>query len=864
MFDAPLAIVRYSLLRSRVAILIWILLAVAAAAYFFSFFAIDTDVNDLISRDLPWRKRELAYQAAFPQGKKTTLAVIDAPTAEEASAASHALATALTGAPTLFQSVQEVGGGAFFEKNRFMFMPLVDVERVMSRLTGAKSIIAFLVSDQTLRGLAKTLVYVLHGLQVEGYSLDDIDQSLNAASAVLETAERSQQTAFSWARMLQSSTEPSGRQRLISIQPKLFTKEFEPGKRAGDAIRKAAAELNLQDRFRARIRLTGPVPLVDEQFASIRENSSVNGAITAGIVIAALWAALLSWRLVAAVLVTLTVGLLVTAGLGLLVVGALNPISMAFAMLFVGLGADFAVQYTVRYRAQRHETPELTNSLIGATKYVATPLTLAAVSAAVGFLSFWPTDYIGLAQLGVIAGIDMVVAYASTFTLLPALIENFKPPMERHAIGQPWLGPIDRLLSRRREVIIGSTAVLVTGGAFFLPYLHFDANALHLQRKSEEAVATFLELSDNPAIDVNSAQVIAPAESDVQSIAAKIATIPEVSETRTIFSFIPSEQKEKLEAIRNAKDELGPALSSKMRPPPTEQETIQALETARGELETAGAREKGYGAAAARRLAGAINHLINADASIREHAARAFLTPLKQDLDSMRLSLQPTLVTIDVLPEAFLRAWVAEDGRHRIDVLPKGDPNNGANIRDFALAVLAVEPTATGQAVGILMWSRTMIKALVEAASIAFGAVAIVLWIPLRRIGDVLLTLIPLIVAATATLEICAMSGFKLNYANIIAFPALIGVGVAFKIYYIVAWRRGETQFLQSPLTRAVFYSAVLTATAFGSLAFSSNPGISSMGKLLALSLACTLTSAVLFQPALMGKPRDRDADLPD
>jgi len=138
-------------------------------------------------------------------------------------------------------------------------------------------------------------------------------------------------------------------------------------------------------------------------------------------------------------------------------------------------------------------------------------------------------------------------------------------------------------------------------------------------------------------------------------------------------------------------------------------------------------------------------------------------------------------------------------------------------------------------------------------------SIAILLWIVLRRLGDVLVTLIPLLAAATVTLEICALAKFPLNYANIIALPVLLGIGVAFKIYYVTAWRGGEANFLQSALTRAVFYSTLLTATAFGSLWLSNHPGISSMGKLLALSLACTLAAAALFQPALMGAPRRRD-----
>jgi uncharacterized protein len=136
------------------------------------------------------------------------------------------------------------------------------------------------------------------------------------------------------------------------------------------------------------------------------------------------------------------------------------------------------------------------------------------------------------------------------------------------------------------------------------------------------------------------------------------------------------------------------------------------------------------------------------------------------------------------------------------------------------------------------------------------GSSAILLWIVLRRFGDVLLTLIPLCLAGLVTMEIMALIGMSFNFANIIALPLLLGVGVAFKIYYIMAWREGTTHLLQTPLTRAVIFSALTTATAFGSLWLSDHPGTSSMGKLLALSLVCTLAAAVLFQPILMGKPR--------
>ncbi|MBO0752793.1 MAG: hopanoid biosynthesis-associated RND transporter HpnN, partial [Bradyrhizobiaceae bacterium] len=191
-----------------------------------------------------------------------------------------------------------------------------------------------------------------------------------------------------------------------------------------------------------------------------------------------------------------------------------------------------------------------------------------------------------------------------------------------------------------------------------------------------------------------------------------------------------------------------------------------------------------------------------------------------------------------------------------VQATPTGDPDDNENIRNFARAVLAVEPDAIGGPVSILQSGDTVVKAFIQAGGWALGSITLLLWLALRRFGDVLLTLVPLILAGIVTLEICDLIGLPLNFANIIALPLLLGVGVAFKIYYILSWRSGRTKLLQSSLTRAVVFSAATTATAFGSLWSSSHPGTSSMGKLLALSLCCTLFAAVLFQPALMGRPR--------
>jgi uncharacterized protein len=837
-------------------IIVALILAGVSGTYTVRHFAIDTNVNNLISRDLPWRKRELEYQAAFPQNTKLILVVVEGPTPEQTSAATRALAQGLSNKPAVFRSVEEGGGGAFFQRNRLLFLPTDQVARTTGQLANAEPIIGVLAKDQSLRGLVRALSYGLEGVKLGRLSLDDLARTLDMAADTLENVAASQPASFSWNALVQGTAQPAGLRRLIAVLPVLVTSELEPGRRATDAIRQTAADLQLASNFQTNIRLTGPVPISDDEFASLEEGLSLNGIVTGLAVLAALWLAVRSPRLVLAVAITLAIGLVVTAGLGFFLFGALNPISVAFAILFVGLGADFAIQFNLRYRAQRHASHELHRSLLEAAERVGVPLTLAAAAAAVGFLSFTPTAYTGLAQLGKIAGCGMIIAYLASFTLLPALLAAVSPPEEPKPLGQPALAPVDNFLKRRRILVVALTTILAIAGLPALIQLQFDFNPLHLQSGSSQAVSTFLQLSSDPAIDANAAQVLARSPDDATAIANKLAALPEVAQTRTIGSFVPADQNKKLALIRHAGIALGPELTAAPEAGPTDAENIAALRSGAERLDAAAGKGNGRGGQAARRLAGDLTQLANAAFEERANATQAFINPLKMDLDGLRQALQAKRVDLGSLPEDLVRDWVTPDGRERVDALPKGNPNDDATIRNFARAVLTAEPRATGQSVEILEWAETMIRALIQAVALAFCVIAILLWIALRRVRDVLLTLVPLAVALLATLEICALTGFELNYANIIALPVLLGVGVAFKIYYVMAWRQGQTDFLQSALTRAIFFSALLTGTAFGSLWLSSNPGMSSMGKLLALSLACTLASAVLFQPALMGEPR--------
>jgi hopanoid biosynthesis associated RND transporter like protein HpnN len=831
-------------------------LAAGSGAYVARHFAIDANIDNLLSSRLDWRARELDYHRAFPQSIELILVVVDGPTPELAAAATQSLAQDLAKRTDLFRSVTEQGGGAFFRRNGLLFAPTDRLDHMTGALSRAGPLIGALASDPSLRGLAQALSFALMGVQQQELPLDAMTRPLNMAAEPIEKALAGEPAAFSWKELLQGDAQPSDLRHYIAVRPYLDKRELEPAAKGIAAIRRSVADLNLASVDRARVRITGPSPIADEELASANEGLALNSALTAAIIIAILWLALRSFRLVLAVCVTLAVGLVVTAALGLLIVGALNPISIAFAVLFVGLGADFAIQFTVRYRAQRHLSGGLYDGLVQAADRVGAPLTLAAGAAAAGFLSFLPTPYEGLAQLGTIAGVGMGIAYAASLTLLPALLRLVGPPPEQRSLRLPALAPVDGWLKRHRVLIVALTAAVSLIGLPTLARLQFDFDPLHLRGQSSEAIATIRELSHDPNAGANAAQVLAKSPAEAAAIAKKLAALPEVASTRTIDSFVPNDQDRKLALLAKARQALGSALDRTRRPAPSDAENAAALRRGAASLRQAAGDAKGGGADAARRLADDLDRLAESDQGHRAAVAAAFTTALMPDLADLRDGLQAAKVARASLPAELTRDWTAADGRTRVEVMPKGDSNDDATMRRFARAVLAAEPAATGQAISTLNWGDAIVRSFEEAALWALISIALLLWIVLRRFGDVLLTLIPLLVAAAATLEICALAGFPLNYANIIALPVLLGVGVAFKIYYILAWRRGQTDFLQSALTRAVFFSALLTATAFGSLWLSAHPGTSSMGKLLALSLACTLVSAVLFQPALMGEPR--------
>lgn len=842
--------------------LVTLLAGLGAGYYAVTHFAMDTDSENLVSPNAAWRMDEKRYDKAFPQQNNLILVVIDGATAERADEAAASLAAVLKTDTRHFSHVRRPDAGPFFAHNGLLLLPEKEVQQTMQQLIAAQPFLGGLAADPSLRGLMTTLDTTLLGVEGGQTKLAAIDKPIVAFDATLRNVLAGQNAWFGWSQMLGSTpdTGVAPTRRFIEVKPILDYNDLMPGVKATDAIREAARDLGLTQKMGVRVRLTGPVPMADEEFATIAENGLLMVALMGGAVLLMLWLALHSVRMIAAILLTMLLGLAMTACIGLLVYGSFNVISVAFIELFVGLGIDFGIQFCVRYRHERRTHRELQKALTEAGRGIGAGLTLAALAATAAFFSFLPTDYAGLAELGLIAGGGMIVTYVLSITALPAFLKILKLRGERAEIGFAELAPLDRFVCGHAGRVLLGAVILGLLGATAIPFLHFDSNPLDLRSAKTESVSTALDLMKNPQTSPNTVNVVTHSRAAAEAMARRLEKLPEVSQALTIDTFLPDHQAAKLAIIKDAADLLDTTFNPFMTAPsPSDADIVTSLKATAAKLRRAAAISSGKPAADGRALADTLDKLAAAGPAARARATSAFVPGLKTLLAQLRAVLQPSPVSYDNLPLELKRDWVSASGLYRVQVFPSGNANDNAVLNRFTAAVMKVAPDVTGTPIIIKESGDTIVNAFIHAGLYSFISIFVILLLALRRIGDTFVALAPLVLAGILTMASCVVAGIQINFANIIALPLLFGIGVAFDIYFVMAWRAGQRNLLESPLTRAVIMSAGTTASAFGTLAISSHPGTASMGVILMISLFWVLVVMLLVLPALLAYALPRE-----
>ncbi len=836
-----------------------LLLAVLSAFYAVTHLDVTTDTDRMFSSSLPWRQQAEELNKDFPQFNGLLVAVIDAREPEQADATAAALTGALAKDHAHFISVRRPDASPFLRKEGLLFLDTKQLTDLMDRTIDAQPFLGQLVADPTARGLFSALSLLGMGVTKGDVDLGPYFASLEAFHHAIADALSGHPRPLSWQALLGGSeiNDLAGKYTFVLAQPKLDFGALQPGGEATAAMRTIIAGLEFVKSGAAHVRITGQVALADEEFASVVQGAVVG--LIGSVLLITLWLflAVQTWRLILPILATLGLGLTLTLLFASVAVGTLNLVSVGFGILFVGIAVDFAIQFSVRYRERRFEYPDPAEAMRQNAERTGVQILVAAVATSAGFLGFVPTDFSGVAELGLIAGVGMLIAFVCTLGFLPAVITLCRPRGEEAVVGFSWLAPFDPIFARHRRPILAVCVALAVLALAVSPRLEFDSDPLHTKNPNTEAMRTLYDLMDNPVTNPYSISLIEPTVAAAEALKAKLVKLPTVSKVIDIQSFVPDDQQAKLAIIADANSILTPTLLPHAPAAPITPDQIRlAAKTALAQIDPALAKLPRDHPLAA--IAADLHGLLTANDNVLFATDRALTRFLPDQLDRLRTVLNAEPVMLASIPLDVADDWRLSDGRARVQVLSTPQARTSKGLQQFVEEVTQIAPNAGGSAVTIEATSETIVSAFRNAALIAIVSITVILLMALRRVLDVGLVLAPLILSALLTLLVAVLLPLPLNFANIIALPLLLGVGVSFNIYFVMNWRAGRRAILGSATARAIVFSALTTGTAFGSLALSEHPGTASMGRLLLISLACTLLASLVFIPALLSSVHAR------
>ena len=856
--------------RFRIAIIVLAGLSIVYCVdYSMTHLSMNTNTRDMLSPELEWRKLDLEIDANFPKDSNNILAVVDAPTPDEASDTAYLLYQRIQGESALFKSVYYPSGSEFFKKSALLYLDTGELQDLANNLAIIQPFLGRLTADQSLRGLFNMLNDALKAKQ-EGTEID-LKPLLQRLQDAFSAEEKGQHYILSWQSLMGGNANDKKTYREFSIlQPVLDYNSLFPAAKPMKKLRNIIAGLDLHAHDNTRVRLTGSAALAYEEMKSVSKGTTLS-AIAAFIMVSLLLlAGLRSLRLTIASLLILVCGLIYTAWFAAITVGELNLISIAFAVLYIGLGADFAIHYCLHYRDALDKHHDNHTALHETTTDTGLALILCTGTTAASLYAFMPTDYSGVAELGWISGTGMLICLFVTLTLLPALLSLFplkeaKPKEDMHP-GHVIEYLRNVPIKHARKIKL-ATVILAIAAIFTVRGIEFDHNTLNLQSPKNESVKTYLDLLADSDTSPWTSTMLAYSPAEADNLAHRLEKLPLVDKVVWLRDFIPDEQDAKLQIIQEIDLLLGPLSIARNHPAMNNNENLMAIRKFNGLLQDLAADNKttveydNLQKTVGTFLAKMESLDISTQNAVMERLQHKLLGSFPGRLNALLQSLQAEPFTEKTLSPELKERWV-NNNNYRLEIYPKENLIDNRALRNFTAQIQAEVHRVAGPPVTIIEASKAVITAFEQAFVYAFLATCLLLLLLTERRIDVVFILTPLLLAALFTGAISVLVGIKLNFANIIALPLLLGMGIDSAIYILHGLRteaHKDNTLLANSSSLAVILSALTTILSIGNLSFSPHLGTASMGKLLTIGLVMTLICSLIILPSLLSTQLKRN-----
>ena len=849
----------FSAIHAGKTVAIYIFLALISLGFTVTNLKVDTDPGKMISADLPFRKAFLDYNRSFPWLDNNFVVIVRSNDRKLAREAAQALMQSFKAENNLFSDVFAPGLGGFFDRYGILYLPEQEVAAITARIKAAAPLVRTLAEAPDFSGLAKLTSQLTPAAQA-GKAPGSLARFFDLAAKTVTARLQRQTQPLDWTKIVTGGIGQEPDAWYLTVKPVLDFTSLDPADAALSRARQIISDNEITRNGVVSVELTGEAALNAEELETVTRGAALAGLVSFFLVCLIVWAGLPVARLIVPVLSLLVAGFALNAGFATLVIGSLNMISVAFAVLFIGLGVDYAVHTVLRYWEERlKRKPAHIAALAGAHK-TGPALALCTLTTALAFLAFAPGDFAGMAQLGIIAAGGIVIAFIVSITLVPAVLSLVPFPPRLLARYEAHHLHIKMPRSWWLHVRLGTTVftVLVAIAAIvLLPDVRFDGDPINLKDPKSPSVRAFRQLLKDQPGEGYAAQLIVKDGDSAAHTAARLAQLPQVLDVRWLDSYLPERQKVKLALLHQLRN-IFPVNSN--QPAALDQESrkvmigktiinLSSLEKVPG--------IDGRLKAAASSLRRALL-LILAAGQTSGRLAADVERDLFVQLPGLFRRLAQLSVTeplrVDTLDPDIVRRYITGDGRWRLEIIPRGDMSNEAALRNFVAAIRTIAPNATGTPVEITGAADVVATAMRQAVMIALGLVLLVLIPVLRAAIPVALVLSPIILSALLLLGYTVIFRSPFNFANVIVLPLLLGLGVDSAIHYVMRAREtgAPAQITDTTTPRAVMISALTTIGSFGTLWLSPHKGTASMGELLTIAIIISLVCTLIVLPQLI------------
>lgn len=707
-----------------------------------------------------------------------------------------------------------------------------------------------------------------------------------------------------------------GRLLLMMLTPtEGNTESFKPYEEVIRHLRKDIGDA--KEEFRGvDVGLTGEPVLLDDELKQSERDMVFSACLALILIAVAFFITFGEVVMPLLALVVLVYSLVWSLGFAVISVGHLNVISQAFVLMLMGLGIDFGIQVLGRYEEERAAGRSVEEALRNTLENTGAAVVVGGSITAVAFFTMCFNDFLGLAELGVIAGAGILLSLTGNMVLLPALL-TLKERMGRRKEGGGrkrvrGLGKgVDGLLLARPGLVLTVAGGMCVAAALMVTKIRFDYNLLNLQHPEMPAAKLARELLASSADSLLFGVVIADNLEDARAKERQLAGMETVKSVRSPVSileeiggrlpnemgtmmkeFLPQDQEKKLPILKKIQREVSGLrveadLSSRLDVPRAREDLGKLLEYSREGLAEAKKfrQAKDKRAKLAYRL---FNRLVPA-----LEKALAQLKQLKQEdavsrlgryqtkmfsrmekefgfLKSLKLgepmredvlaglTVDTQAIGVDDLPDELRRRYVSANGKIVLEVIPKENIWEREANEAFVKDLHRVSAEATGTPVQNDTYIRMLKDAYLTAALWALVAIVVLVSMHFRRVKPTFLVLLPLGIGILWTLGTMGWTGLEFNPANIITLPLVIGIGVAYGVYVLDRYQEaGEVRLFSSSTGKAILLSALTTIIGFGSMMTGMYVGLVSLGSLMSLSILFCFLASVVVLPQILGKRRD-------